>query len=440
MTDKGRLYTEYSRNIIISDAKSLEDLYNTAANTTNRVIGHALMQLQGLDIKVRIVPRAELMDVDMFPRVLHQPKDATVGQVNALFVEVESMPPLLSEQWARELTGHTDTEMSLSDARGSEWQQATAFIGAVAAGMSIDLAAEQSEDPECDFVIRFLRGELNNKQQFDARFALMPERAQRAVQAYRGQDPNFKRLSMVDGRLMSLEPDVNWKVPMIPFKLRERFVRAFHNSSYGAHRGRDATIAKLKSRGTWFGRSSSVASYIKRCLPCLETKASQIEYGGLAALRVSSIGDVIAYDLIGPLKTTPAGNVYIGLATELVSGYVMLKALKSKAGIGSAKFLLTRVIFFFGQFTTLQVDGAPDLCKGIVKALMDMLEIKLRQTPAYSPIVNGGTERRNGTAGVLLRILSNEAGDDWDSNLRFVEYGINNALSHNEEAVRRKCL
>ena len=139
------------------------------------------------------------------------------------FVDMESTPPLLSEQWAREFTGHTDTEMSLSDARGNGWQQATVFIGAVAPGMSIDLAAEQAEDPECDFVIRFLRGELKTKHLFDARFALMPERAQSAVQAYRGQDPNFKRLSMVDGRLMSLEPDVNWKVPIIPFKLRERF-------------------------------------------------------------------------------------------------------------------------------------------------------------------------------------------------------------------------
>ena len=85
LVDKGRIFSEYSRNVIISDAKSLEDLYNTAANTTNRVIQHALMQLQHLEIKVRIVPRVELMDVDMFPRVLHQPKDATVGQANALF-------------------------------------------------------------------------------------------------------------------------------------------------------------------------------------------------------------------------------------------------------------------------------------------------------------------------------------------------------------------
>ena len=49
--------------------------------------------------------------------------------------------------------------------------------------------------------------------------------------------------------------------------------------------------------------------------------------------------------------------------------------------------MLERVIFFFGQFTTLQVDGAPDLSKGIVKALMEMLEIKLCQMPVYSPIL-----------------------------------------------------
>jgi hypothetical protein len=150
----------------------------------------------------------------------------------------------------------------------------------------------------------------------------------------------------------------------------------------------------------------------------------------LSALQVSEIGDVIAYDLIGPLKQTAAGYVFVGLATELVTGYVMMVPLKSKAGIGSARFLLERVVFFFGQFKELQVDGAPDLCKGIVKALMDLLEIKLRQTPAFSPMVNGGTERRNGTAGVLLRILVNEAGDDWDQQLPYVEYGMNNAMSH----------
>jgi hypothetical protein len=422
LVDKGRSFSQYSRNVIISDAKSVENFRKVADTTTNRVIAHSLLELQQLNLRVRCVPRAELSDVDGFPRLLYKAPQATGLVSSARF---------LSEDLAVAITGSAGIEQVLWD---SKWDEliGTVMVGALAPGLPIDLVLEQLYDPDCDFVRAALRGDFREKtgRAFATKFDQLPEAAQKAITAYRGQDPDFKRFRLVDNVLLYTEPPAHVMVPYIPLCLRERVVRAFHNSALGSHRGRDATLIKLKQRVFWFGMSKQSKAYIKRCLPCLETKSGQLEYGGLSALQVSEIGDVIAYDLIGPLKQTAAGYVFVGLATELVTGYVMMVPLKSKAGIGSARFLLERVVFFFGQFKELQVDGAPDLCKGIVKALMDLLEIKLRQTPAFSPMVNGGTERRNGTAGVLLRILVNEAGDDWDQQLPYVEYGMNNAMSH----------
>jgi hypothetical protein len=75
------------------------------------------------------------------------------------------------------------------------------------------------------------------------------------------------------------------------------------------------------------------------------------------------------------------------------------------------------------------VSCIPEFVKGVMKKVAEMLLIKQKQGPPYTPQVNGNSEAKNPTVETNLRILSNLYKADWADMLQFVEYVIENTIN-----------
>ena len=97
-----------------------------------------------------------------------------------------------------------------------------------------------------------------------------------------------------------------------PPSLRSPIFKQLHNSHIAGHMGREKTLLSVRCRFYWPGMSADIRRWCKQCDACARNKRGPGM--GKAPLTQFSVGaplDVIALDIIGPLKTTENGNSFI---------------------------------------------------------------------------------------------------------------------------------
>lgn len=417
MIDKCPQYAERGKNIVIGDAKSLENWTRVSQTTENKVVKRAMMDLQHLQLEFVAAPREQLAGIDWLGR-----------QNNKLCLTEE---------------GHTvsgSEGIKSTAAVGAEGQtalaQATALVGIRVEGSSIppDIQAAQATDPECCYIKMALENTVEGEDSKKL-FASLPQKAKERMTAYRAQDPTFKRFILVDGVLMYTRPppQMGVVIPYWPFILRTRIIMAAHNWAGAGHRGVNETRRQISEKVFWHGMGGDIKSHIQECQDCLRQKGGLQSYGGLSAVRLHNYRR-LAYDLIGPLTTSTRGHKYWGVLLDMQSKFVWIKALRSKAGIGHATFIFN-VMLQHGMAEQLQIDGAPDLVHGVMAELTRICNIHNFVTPAHVAIPNGDVERVNGTVGMLTRALSNKEHTDWPSARFFIMAAINNSYRASIQAT-----
>ncbi len=182
LADKGRVYSQYSKNIIHGDPKSLRWLADSIeTGRANRQMQRVALALQGLDIEFKYHPRDEMADVDALSRFAVErsssrdelkkflASDKEVVE-NTLIVAVtmvvrEKLPDRLVSK-----------EYSIAVPAG---------VGPDSPpGVPIDIRAEQEVDPVCKFIMMMKRGEFRDVNEQDVFIAAMPAKAAKALKHY----------------------------------------------------------------------------------------------------------------------------------------------------------------------------------------------------------------------------------------------------------------
>jgi len=117
--------------------------------------------------------------------------------------------------------------------------------------------------------------------------------------------------------------------------------------------------------------------------------------------------------LIGPLKETKAGNVFVLTLTDYFSKWVDFYPIPRK----TAENVSSRIelfIYAFGAPKRFITDQGREFVNSLNRQLFESFGIRHSISAAYHPQTNGLSERTNRTLKERLSTLVNEEMDDWD--------------------------
>jgi hypothetical protein len=391
-TKKFRYLTQGSSVYVHTDGSSIRDLMqrkNLLQEQINNRLTSDAVKLMSYDLYFVWHPREELTAVDYLNRV------ATFSRED--HEKWEKVPPPIC----------TDT--------------IACPVGAVEPGTTIDIDAEQSADPICAYIKAWL---MKSKTEVELRAMLMglPTLARERIVAHKGSDGNFSAFEMEAGRLFYRDKDR--LLTVMPMVLRDRVLIGYHNSFMGGHRGRKATLEAIKKRLFWIGMSKDVKDYVRACDTCTQGKTPKKLYSGLHPLEKKRPFERTQIDFMEPTTPSKRGYRYILTVVCVDSGKTKLFKFKSRSGLMVARKLLTKIMLQGVVPSILHSDNAPEFIYGIVEKINMLLGIKGISGTPYKPSVQGKVENRNKTVGTLLTWMCNDAKDDWDLHLGFVEAAI----------------
>ncbi|CAF4733344.1 unnamed protein product, partial [Rotaria sp. Silwood2] len=134
-------------------------------------------------------------------------------------------------------------------------------------------------------------------------------------------------------------------VPYVPQgDLRRIILQIYHDTAAnGAHFGRDKTIHKIKQRYFWSSMYKDINNYIKSCILCAQ---------------FNPLWQLVSMDFHGPITpTTQRGNKYIISLTDVLSKFVVTKALRDNTAQTAVRFLKEDIISKFGTPRCILTDN-----------------------------------------------------------------------------------
>ncbi|CAF5024393.1 unnamed protein product, partial [Rotaria sp. Silwood1] len=222
-------------------------------------------------------------------------------------------------------------------------------------------------------------------------------------------------------------------VPVIPKgRIRADIIKIYHDTpANGAHFGRDRTIHKIQQRYYWPHMISDIQNYIKSCVPCLQNNPQrQKPPGALKPIKPpEGVWQLLTMDFHGPITpTTKHGNKYIILLTDVLSKFVITKAVRDCTASTAAQFLIEEVILKYGTPKCILTDNGTHFTATMMTELFKKIGITHLYSTPYHPMTNGQIERFNATMDAKIAALSNEKRTNWDEQLPFVTFNYNTTI------------
>jgi len=232
-----------------------------------------------------------------------------------------------------------------------------------------------------------------------------------------------------DGILMHQEPNCK-PVPYVPpGSIRADIMKIYHDTpANGAHFGRDKTIRKIKTRYYWNNMCSDITNYIKSCLRCNQNNPIRRKPDGhLKPIEPpEGVWQLLAMDFHGPISpTSRRGNKYIISLTDILSKFVIAKAVRDCTADTAARFLQEEVICKYGTPKCILTDNGTHFTSNMMEQLLKRVGIVHLYSTPYHPQTNGQIERFNSTMDSKIASLSNSSRSDWDDQLPYVVFNYN---------------
>jgi hypothetical protein len=223
---------------------------------------------------------------------------------------------------------------------------------------------------------------------------------------------------------------------VIPKRMREEMLHAFHDSLIGGHLGIKKTYEKLAHKYYWKGLYNDVKMWISTCVDCSMKKGVQNKkVGNILDVPARKPWEIMGMDIIGPLPITRKGNRYILVFTEHFTKWVEAFPLSRIDSETIAKFFVEEVCFRHGFPDKLLSDRGRQLIGEVMTEVTKLLGIKQKTTTAYHPQTNGLTERFNKTLIVMLSMYVSKQQNDWDEYIPYVIFAYNTAIHPSTNAV-----
>ena len=214
---------------------------------------------------------------------------------------------------------------------------------------------------------------------------------------------------------------------VVPHHRRAQVLDYLHRNPAAGHLGVTRTTKAATRRFFWPRMRPDIIRYIKSCLRCEMAKPGPGK--GKSRLRQEISGarnERIAFDIIGPLPETPAGNKYILTIGDYFSKYFLAIPLRRHTAETVSHAIVTEWICKLGGCPiTIHSDRAPEFCSKVMKHMFEVLQIHHTKTLPYRPQSDGMVERFNGTIQQMLRCSLGSDRSNWDELLPYLVMAYN---------------
>ncbi|CAF1339298.1 unnamed protein product, partial [Rotaria sp. Silwood1] len=255
----------------------------------------------------------------------------------------------------------------------------------------------------------------------------------KTIQEIKKNIKNKKHYFIEDGILFKKQQLPLLSVPYVPAgRIRGDILKIYHDTpANGAHFGRDKTVRKIQERYYWPTMIADIRNHINSCLPCAQNNYRRQKLPGkLKPIPPpEGIWKLLSMDFHGPITpTSKLGNRYIISLTDVLSKFVITKAVRDCSAATAAKFLINDVILKYGAPTCILTDNGTHFTSQIMNKLFDNLGVTHLYSTVYHPQTNGQIERFNATMDGKIAALCNERRTDWDEVLQFVTFNYNTSI------------
>ena len=241
---------------------------------------------------------------------------------------------------------------------------------------------------------------------------------------------DFDEYIMEDGTLMTKSFP---QVPVVPRgQIRSDIIKIYHDTpANGAHFGRDKTFHKIRQRYFWRNMASDIKNHIRTCIPCLQNNHTRRKPPGfLKPIKPpDGIWQLLTMDFHGPISPiTKQGNKYIISLTDVLSKFVITKAVRDCTATTAARFITEEVILKYGTPKCILTDNGTHFTASMMSELFKRIGVTHLYSTPYHPMTNGQIERYNATMDAKIAALSNETRTNWDEQLPFVTFNYNTSI------------
>jgi transposase InsO family protein len=154
----------------------------------------------------------------------------------------------------------------------------------------------------------------------------------------------------------------------------------------------EAMFRKLWNQGVWWpGIRNDLKHEVSTCLDCLRYNIAKEGFHPLHSIEADAPWDHLEIDLIGPLDISSDGSNYILTIVDVLSGFTLLRALKTKAMDEMARTLWI-TFCDYGPPKILQSDNGTEFVNSIIGQLSQLYGIDHQLITPYHPRANGLVE------------------------------------------------
>ena len=186
-----------------------------------------------------------------------------------------------------------------------------------------------------------------------------------------------------------------------------------HTSPSSGHFAAKKTIQRILERYYWPTIGKDVKAYIQKCDACQRRGAPKVNEP-LHPIKVGQLFSRIGIDVVGPLNETTQGNKYIITATDYLTKWPEVRAVKQAKKEDIALFLWEEIICKHGCPKEILSDRGAIFVSKLIEQLFLILGIEHHLSSAYHPQANGLTERFNKTLCESLAKTASQYDKQWD--------------------------
>ena len=215
----------------------------------------------------------------------------------------------------------------------------------------------------------------------------------------------------------------------VPRSLVRNILLIYHDSTYnGAHFGVKKTFYKIRDRYFWPNQFRDIQDHVSSCIKCKTNNHLRRKPDGHLQPITPPLGimEKVSMDFVGKIPKSSKGNQYIIVLTDLLSKFVIAKAVSDCTSTTAVKFLVEEVMLKFGIPKEIVTDNGTHFTSSLFDSLTQMMGCCHIKITPYHPQANGQCERYNATFLPKLLTLTNEKNSNWDEKLIPTTFNYNN--------------
>ena len=202
-----------------------------------------------------------------------------------------------------------------------------------------------------------------------------------------------------------------------------------HSSPIAGHRGVNATIKRIKEIRKWYGMTTEIKEFVRRCPEC---QSFRLMKKGRAPMIITDTPKMamekVCLDIVGPMPITNNGNSYILTFQDALSKFVQCIPVDKIDAETVARKFVENIVTKFGLPDVILTDQGSNFTSKMFSSMCKMFKVDKIQTSAYHPESNGSLERYHLELKGYLRNFIKADQKDWDEWLDLASYSYNNTV------------